>query len=350
MNQNPVGQVPPLPPPPGPRQEFTPPPGTYPTGNAPPAAPPVAVAPAPKPGPPPEPLEPPQRKRRVGTFTMALCLIAVGVLLILRLFISAISVAAIARFAPVVLVLLGIELLVANFLYKTDKLRFDILSVFLSLLLIGGSIVASVGGDVYYAHTRGSELNARAVETLNESGRAALDGAGVAYTSMRWQLDTFAHDYEAVTPSGDPKQLSPRQTVQLWMDLGGTYTSQAAFADVCEKALQALTPLVSHIDYVQVFGAGPAGGDGPMGAERYALNLTYRYEWQDNRGRLAELVQKEHWYPAGERYVDPAEREWLEQEGDWPGTGPAAEPDTSETVSGPVGDGDDSISVLPPAA
>lgn len=104
--------------------------GTYPAPNAPPI-PPAAPVPS----------------RRVGTFTMALCLIATGLVLLLHIFWPGIPLVTIARFAPVVLVLLGTELLVACLRHKQEKLRMDGLSIFLSLVLIFGSLAVAAASE-----------------------------------------------------------------------------------------------------------------------------------------------------------------------------------------------------------
>lgn len=78
--------------------------------------------------------------RRVGTVTMACALIAVGVLLIIGSFNQSISFLMMARLAPIILIVLGIEILVRYFVSKGEKLRYDFLSGFVCFVLIMGSL------------------------------------------------------------------------------------------------------------------------------------------------------------------------------------------------------------------
>lgn len=78
--------------------------------------------------------------RRVGTVTMACALIAVGVLLIIGSFNQSISFLMMARLAPIILIVLGIEILFRYFVSKGEKLRYDFLSGFVCFILIIGSL------------------------------------------------------------------------------------------------------------------------------------------------------------------------------------------------------------------
>lgn len=87
--------------------------------------------------PPQDPPQPkPQRVRRVGTVTMGLSLIAAGILFLMSLLFHNVDVGYWLRFSPIILVILGIEILVFNFSKKHDKLKYDFLSIFFSFVLI----------------------------------------------------------------------------------------------------------------------------------------------------------------------------------------------------------------------
>ena len=86
-----------------------------------------------------------KRVHRVGTLTMGLSLIAFGIFSIIALFcenpLTKFSV--LLKFAPVILILLGIELVCSAVFFKNDKLKFDWLSVIISFILIIVSLGAS---------------------------------------------------------------------------------------------------------------------------------------------------------------------------------------------------------------
>ncbi len=74
------------------------------------------------------PAEPPKKVRRVGTMAFALLLIAGGALLLVQQFMPKANLLAVLKFAPVILIVLGIEVLVYS--AKPDvKLKFDWLGI-----------------------------------------------------------------------------------------------------------------------------------------------------------------------------------------------------------------------------
>lgn len=104
---------------------------------------PVPVQPQPPCPPPYPPVVPPlPRQRRVGTFTLGLSLILIGVLIPLCFFLDNRWIR-FFQFAPIVLVFLGIEVLYYAIRYKEGKLKYDGLSIFLVLFLTILSLMAS---------------------------------------------------------------------------------------------------------------------------------------------------------------------------------------------------------------
>ena len=93
------------------------------------------------------PAEPPKKVRRVGTMAFAVLLIAGGVLLLAQQFMPKANLLAVLKFAPVILIVLGIEVLV----YSTKpnvKLKFDwlgILGCAFVLVVVGTASLALAG-------------------------------------------------------------------------------------------------------------------------------------------------------------------------------------------------------------
>ncbi len=79
------------------------------------------------------------KTRRVGTTTFGCVLILLGVLLILQLFVPALNYTVILDFWPVTLILLGIEILLANAHSETTKFIYDGWSIVLMFLILGFS-------------------------------------------------------------------------------------------------------------------------------------------------------------------------------------------------------------------
>ncbi|NLW78140.1 MAG: hypothetical protein GXY32_01850 [Ruminococcaceae bacterium] len=279
------------------RQPYQPPPGTYPSQHSPPVVPDFSGG-----APPPDSTK---RGRRVGTFTMAISLIAVGVLLILSIFLPQLDIIAVARYAPVVLILLGVELLVSHLLHKREKLRFDGLSVFISLLLIAASLTAAVVPQIVQRRLEIPRINARLVAQLEAESSAALQAAGLPPHLAEWYVNV---DYG---PAGDdltPKTLTDVQYVQFRLSLEGDYATAEAFADDCRRALEAVLPLVSHIDYA-TFQSGITH-NWPYdyhGDTFYQLWLDDRAAVDNYETRLYDFVTTSRWSAAENSYTG----EWV---------------------------------------
>jgi thiol:disulfide interchange protein len=77
------------------------------------------------------------RTRRVGTLTMGISLIAAGILFLVRFLVpSVLSYYYIFRLWPVILVLLGIEVLIANLRNREDKIIYDGWAIFIMVLVL----------------------------------------------------------------------------------------------------------------------------------------------------------------------------------------------------------------------
>ncbi len=77
------------------------------------------------------------KTHRVGTITFGCILIVLGVLLIVHLFVPELTYTAILNYWPVTLILLGIEILVANFRSEKETFTYDGWSIVLMFLILG---------------------------------------------------------------------------------------------------------------------------------------------------------------------------------------------------------------------
>ena len=78
--------------------------------------------------------------RRVGTLTLGIVLILMGAAFIAHLVMPVLSLRILLDFWPVVLILLGIETLASYFINKQDRLRYDVWSIVIMIVLVGFSI------------------------------------------------------------------------------------------------------------------------------------------------------------------------------------------------------------------
>lgn len=82
------------------------------------------------------------KQRRVGTLTLGLSLIFLGIIVTLSLF-TKMGAINLIRFSPIILIALGVEVLYYAIRYKEEKLMYDGLSIFLIIAITFVTIMAS---------------------------------------------------------------------------------------------------------------------------------------------------------------------------------------------------------------
>lgn len=95
------------------------------------------------------------RGRRVGTLTAGLVLVLFGVLFLLRLVSSNINYLLIVSFWPVILIILGVEIIVAYIINKEEKMKYDTSAIWMVILL---SFFAMGMGGVEFILTNMSQF------------------------------------------------------------------------------------------------------------------------------------------------------------------------------------------------
>lgn len=89
------------------------------------------------------------KPRRVGTITMGIVLIITGGLLLYSLWGDNVDFTMVIKFAPVILVALGIEILLQTTFAHDRKIKYDLLSIFLCGILIFGSLGLAVAAPLF---------------------------------------------------------------------------------------------------------------------------------------------------------------------------------------------------------
>lgn len=80
------------------------------------------------------------RERRVGTFTLGICLLLFGILFLCRLFVPSLDYLLILHCWPVILILLGAEILFYVWKAPDAKYRYDFAAIMIILLLAGFAV------------------------------------------------------------------------------------------------------------------------------------------------------------------------------------------------------------------
>ena len=78
-------------------------------------------------------------EHRVGTLTLGLTLLCFGILYLLRIFIPQLDYRMVFEFWPVVLILLGIEILLSTIRMTRVRIRYDGAAIFLIILTLAGT-------------------------------------------------------------------------------------------------------------------------------------------------------------------------------------------------------------------
>lgn len=234
----------------------------------------------------------PQRVRRVGSFTMGVALIACGILVLLYLlFHNAAMVVAAAKWSPVLLILLGAEVLLSNFLFSKDKLKYDFISGFFCLCLIGGSLMISMASVVYqYGFGResaetaiGRQIDDLCYQKLQGTQEIASLRARVSINGMPQEMpETY-------------DKLRPVDEVYTEIRLLGSDKNALAFAQRCKGIVDRLKPNDLSIQMLYFF-----SGNIDQGEPSYSLTVDNRFQEALSAENLAELVHTSLPEPAPE--------------------------------------------------
>lgn len=198
---------------------------------------------------PPHPVPPVYRPvRRVGTITMGLSLIAAGILILCGLLIPNFNIITAAKFAPLILIFLGFEILLRYFTAKGEKLKYDFLSGFICFLLIVASIAASTlpplfryyGPQHYIAESRMEQL-------LYDDVCSSLKGNGdVSSVQINVSLiDGQALDFQVEQMTDEQLKCLSYADARVYFSLIDKFEDTKAFATACKKILSS----VNKLDY-----------------------------------------------------------------------------------------------------
>jgi hypothetical protein len=186
----------------------------------------------------------PDQGRRVGTITMGMALICFGGLLLAGFLFPNVEYLNILQFSPVILIVLGVEILIQYFLRRGRQLKYDFLSGFVCIVLIGASLAMSVipMGIQYFGpsrHNRESELRDELYQVYGEK----LSGFDNIYSlDMNLELRYTAHPEQITVET-----LTAADYLSLSCYLSGEYDSAESFVKdalpVLRKMQSAKIPL-----------------------------------------------------------------------------------------------------------
>ena len=268
--------------------------------------PPVQRAPAPQPAPAPRPAPQPTppKVRRVGTFTMGLALVITGVACMLSLLRPSTDLALLLRLSPLLLVALGIEVLAASF-SKNTRLKYDLLSVFMCLILMGVGFAGTLAAKVFEYYDPASFT---AMQKLEEQ----LDDQIYEKLSGMEQVADASSSINREWDQGRVNTLADRgaNDARISVVLQGDFADKAAFLAAAQPVVDAILQTGVNRPAISFY-MRETDAHTPV----YELSLYSRYQQSRPLTELENEVSMRRWYEdAGQYMYETDHQDWAAQE------------------------------------
>ena len=246
--------------------------------------------------------------RRVGTMTLGLSLIAIGVAVLLYMIRPNFDLRIVAYLAPIILIGLGLETLIRYFFSKDRTYRFDFASgVICILLVIGSCFIALIPELMYYVSPQRFVAEDQLLQAEKNKIYQALQGE-------QRVADYYVNGgVEMALPSAQKDEAGnwvyQLHYAQTYIQLLDGYESEEAFAKTCRELLDKLLREDLFQNSFTLRFRCPENQEGVY----YELNLDNRLQLEMNAESLAKLVDpiysvptaENGWYPGG--YEDIAQ-------------------------------------------
>ena len=217
-------------------------------------------------------------RRRTGTLTLGLALILVGGCILGYCFVPGFNLFAAAKLSPLLLVLMGLEILIGSFL-KGDEYRVNFGSVLLCLILVGCSLCVAVIPMFWdYYGPEEEQREAQITSELSSTCYDQLKNSGVT------DLDSHLNRY---TQAEHLNELTAADDLYVNVDLRGEYADAAAFARACQPVLSVLTQAIPSAARQSVYLEGTNTLDGQPD---YSVSLSGPYQMTADLDTLTSLV------------------------------------------------------------
>lgn len=240
--------------------------------------------------------------RRVGSFTLGLCLIAAGIFFLFYYFVPKFDWMLTLKILPAAgIILLGVEVL--YFASKPERWKYDFLSVFFCLILIGGCFCLMLVPTLLREYgpqqtLRRNELfDAYRTEVYEDFKQDAPD---IPIRNMYGGLNNY---YSSADTLEELAKENSKQDIYLRIELEEAYPDAESFAADCRTLMniiqkQAIQP------YEVMF-------ESSMGEQPLYLDLqdTVQQDWTEKQ--MLEQLAKQQQYEAD---LDAAESDALDEE------------------------------------
>lgn len=228
----------------------------------------------------------PRKVRRVGTFTMGICLVVAGIALVINMFRPGWNMLYLFRLAPLVLVALGAELLVASATKGDTKLKYDFLSAVLCVFLLAAGFIGAAGVKLTEYI---SPENIRNLEQIQAQWDEAV-GTALAKDTNVENVETYVN-YSFSWPE---HVVMPASLSELGQDATASVTLAGEFQDV-QAFLQAAQPVVQAVEACGVQNPDIyLVADGPNQTQ-YSLDIHGTFAHKKAVTELGSLVTVQQW-------------------------------------------------------
>lgn len=171
----------------------------------------------------------PVRVRRVGALTSGVLLIAIGIAFAAAQFVPEFDLTLFFRLSPLILVLLGGEILFASFARDSTRIKYDFLSVLLCIFAGGAALCFSLAPQVLSYVGPGRETAQTEMTDALEQKAYALLSEESAVTDCRAEVDYYDASFTGQKPAAEDA-LTLQKAMGLSVTLRGPYADAAAFA------------------------------------------------------------------------------------------------------------------------
>lgn len=220
--------------------------------------------------------------RRVGSTTLGISLIALGIFFILYYFFPGFDWLLAAKLSPVLVIALGVEVLVCSF--RPGQSRYDFLAI-LSCLLVMCACFGVTLLPLVWEYAGPGRSAARAA--LTSQYEAELYGALRKDKTGALTLDDL-HVWLDLPFSGQTpeklEEIGPEATLGASVSLAGPYESKQDFAADCRRVMDAVQEQKIWTNYLQIRYTDADGWG-------YALYLDSMVQLDWDTGRIAQDVE-----------------------------------------------------------
>lgn len=233
-------------------------------------------------GPTPNPHQPPRRPtRRIGTLTMGVTLILVGIILLVFFF-KPFDLFSLMRFSPVLLILLGIEIIWQYSRHHGEELRYDFWGTLFCLLVICVACFCSVFYPLYMEFGPASWKVEQQVsgEIRNELYQQIPASMNVEALDVECEINSVTPDKQSMST----QELTTADEVTLYINLG-MQADKASFAQQIRDLFDSIDPEQYPNLSARVF-ADYEGG-------RYIAYLNDRFSMRLDVNGLLNLIEED---------------------------------------------------------